>query len=199
MRLIGMLDSPFVRRTAISLARMEVPFTLDQLSVFSDFDQIAQVNPSVKVPTLVTDYGVTLMDSSLIIEYVRLTCNRPVAIDDTGAYAVRALGLGLVASEKTLHVIYERSLRPDEKVHGPWLERVEKQLRSTYAELEKTYAGVFGVAEKVGHADVMAAVAWRFTRANLPDLVAASDHPALSSLSERMEATPEFMAYPYPE
>lgn len=34
MRLIGMLDSPYVRRVAISLKLMQIPFELEQLSVF---------------------------------------------------------------------------------------------------------------------------------------------------------------------
>ena len=34
MRLIGMLDSPYVRRVAVSLKLMKLPFELEQLSVF---------------------------------------------------------------------------------------------------------------------------------------------------------------------
>ena len=53
MRLIGMLDSPYVRRVAIAMQLLEIPFEHDPLSVFSTYDQFRQVNPVVKAPTLV--------------------------------------------------------------------------------------------------------------------------------------------------
>lgn len=69
MQLIGMLDSPYVRRTAISLAALGLPFEHRALSVFSTFDAFHAINPVVKAPTLICDDGVVLMDSSLILEY----------------------------------------------------------------------------------------------------------------------------------
>ena len=50
MRLIGMLDSPFVRRVAIAAQLLELPFEHDALSVFSTFEQFREVNPVVKAP-----------------------------------------------------------------------------------------------------------------------------------------------------
>ena len=45
MRLIGMMDSPYVQRVAASLQLMEVPFTSEQVSVFRDYDSFAAINP----------------------------------------------------------------------------------------------------------------------------------------------------------
>ncbi len=52
MQLIGMLDSPYVRRVAILLKRLGLPFKHLPLSVFQDFDEFRQINPLVKAPTL---------------------------------------------------------------------------------------------------------------------------------------------------
>ena len=68
MRLIGMLDSPYVRRVAIALESLQVPFAHEAVSVFSTFDKFQGINPVVKAPTLVCDDGEILMDSSLIRE-----------------------------------------------------------------------------------------------------------------------------------
>jgi len=57
MRLIGMLDSPYVRRVAISLTLMDVKFRHEALSVFRNWDAFAAINPVVKAPTAVTDSG----------------------------------------------------------------------------------------------------------------------------------------------
>ncbi len=51
MRLIGMLDSPYVRRVAISLKLMGFDFELSQLSVFRNFDEFKAISPVVKAPT----------------------------------------------------------------------------------------------------------------------------------------------------
>src|SRR3954447_8437905 len=108
MRLIGMLDSPYVRRVAISLELMGLEFEHQSLSVFRDFEAFAAINPVVKAPTLVADDGVVLMESSLILEYAEA-----LAIDGrklSGAATARLqriVGLALAACEKTVQLVYE--------------------------------------------------------------------------------------------
>ena len=65
MRLIGMLDSPYVRRVAISLDLLGIAFQHESISVFSTFEKFSAINPVVKAPTFVCDDGEVLMDSSL--------------------------------------------------------------------------------------------------------------------------------------
>ena len=70
MQLIGMLDSPYVRRVAISLRLLGVPFEHKPVSVFRTFTQFQAINPVVKAPTLVCDDGTVLMESGLILDYL---------------------------------------------------------------------------------------------------------------------------------
>ena len=76
MKLIGMLDSPYVRRTAISLQLLGVPFEHQSLSVFRTYDQFRRINPVVKAPTMVCDDGTVLMDSTLILQYAEVVAGR---------------------------------------------------------------------------------------------------------------------------
>ena len=69
MKLIGMLDSPYVRRVAISLQLLGLRFEHQPLSVFRNVDEFRVINPVIKVPTLLCDDGAVLMDSTLIMEY----------------------------------------------------------------------------------------------------------------------------------
>ena len=69
MKLIGMLDSPFVRRVAISLRLLGLPFEHAAISVFRGFEAFEQINPVVKAPTLVCGDGSVLMDSTLMLAY----------------------------------------------------------------------------------------------------------------------------------
>lgn len=50
--LYGMLDSPFVRRVAISLSLYELPFEHYPLSVFKDYQEFKRLIQSLKRPRL---------------------------------------------------------------------------------------------------------------------------------------------------
>ena len=202
MRLIGLMGSPYVRRVAVSLKLMGRPFTHELVSVFRQFETFASINPVVKAPTLVTDDGVVLMDSTLILAHVerlapvqrRLT---PSDLHDH-ARSQRIIGLALAACEKTVQIVYETTLRPVEKQHQPWLDRVRGQLRAAYRLLEAEIGAddVWLFGSRPLEADVTAAVAWRFTAHVLADAVPAEDHPRLSRFSGRAETLPEFISSP---
>jgi glutathione S-transferase len=201
MRLIGMLDSPYVRRVAISLKLMGLDFSHEPLSVFSTYEAFAAVNPVVKAPTLVTSEGVVLMDSSLILEHAErlVPPERRLAPAALAAHAraQRIVGLALAACEKSVQIVYEHNLRPAEKRHAPWLDRVTGQLQAAYQSLEAEVAGAdpWLFEGRPLQADVSAAVAWRFTAEMLPGVVSGA--PALAALSARAETTPAFSAFPY--
>lgn len=74
MELIGMLDSPFVRRVAVTAQFLGIPYAHNPLSIFKGYDEFRKVNPLVKVPTLVCDDGQMLVDSTLIIDYLESSC-----------------------------------------------------------------------------------------------------------------------------
>lgn len=202
MRLVGMLDSPYVRRVAISMSAMGLPFVHEPLSVFSTYGAFAAINPAVKAPTLVTDAGVVMMDSSLILEHLDLLVapeRRLVpAGSDAHARAQRVIGLALVGCEKTVQIVYERNLRPPERQHQPWIDRVQGQLAAAYRMLEREIGDarpwLFG--EDQTQADITSAVAWRFTQLVLPGVVAAEAHPSLAALSARAEKTESFRSFP---
>ena len=66
MMLIGMFDSPFVRRVAVSMKVLALPFEHANWSVGKDFERIRQYNALGRVPTLVTDDGEALLESAAI-------------------------------------------------------------------------------------------------------------------------------------
>ena len=109
MKLIGMLDSPYVRRVAVSLALYGVEFEHLPLSVFSAVEPFAKFNPVVKAPTLILDNAVRLMDSTLILHYFEsqadlqrklLPAAGPALAED-----LQTLGWILAASEKAVQQV----------------------------------------------------------------------------------------------
>jgi glutathione S-transferase len=202
MRLIGMLDSPYVRRTAISMRLMGLPFAHEPLSVFRHYAEFGAINPVVKAPTLVTDDGTVLMESGLILDYLERLV--PVARRLTPTEAAAHLrgqqltGLALAACEKSVQIVYERELRPTDKQHQPWLDRVAGQLANAYRLIERAVAGHADwlVGDRPLQADVTIAVAWRFTQDLVPGRIEPAAHRALAAFAARAEALPEFLATP---
>jgi len=202
VRLIGMLDSPYVRRVAISLQLLRLTFEHQSLSVFRTFAQFRQLNPVVKAPTLICDDGTVLMDSTLILDYAE-TLARPRTLMPAAlparTRALRLIGLALAACEKSVQIIYERGQRPPEKWHQPWVARVTGQLLAAYEGLEHelgstTLSAGPGTIDQAG---VTVAVAWHFTQQMLPEVVAAERFPGLVAYSILAEALPEFAAAPH--
>lgn len=198
MRLIGMLDSPYVRRVAVSLKLMAIPFELEQISVFRGFAQFEAINPVVKAPTLVTDDGLVLMDSTLILDHAERLSGPDRSLMPGGGRArdeaLRVIGLALAANEKAVQIVYERNLRPAEKQHQPWFDRVRGQLLNAFGVLEKEMArqsGWFG-GGRILQPDVTVAVAWRFARFVAPEIVVEGEFPRLAAHSARAEALPAF-------
>ena len=203
MKLIGMLDSPYVRRVAISLQLLELPFEHQSLSVFSTFDEFQKINPVVKAPSLLCDDGEVLMDSTLILDYAEALAAPRRSLMPAGLaqrqHALRRIGLALAACEKSVQIVYEHNLRPVEKLHQPWLSRVTGQLLAAFDALEaslvRTPLGVS--ADTLGQAGVSIAVAWEFTRQMLPDVLDMVRYPHLLAMSTAAEALPVFKAAPH--
>src|SRR5258708_17199520 len=63
-----MVDSPCVRRVAVSMNLLGVAFEHRNWSVGKDFELIRQFNPLGRVPTLVQPDGETLIESAAILD-----------------------------------------------------------------------------------------------------------------------------------
>jgi glutathione S-transferase len=202
MKLIGMLDSPYVRRVAVSLQLLGLNFEHHSLSVFRSFDAFADINPVVKAPTLVCDDGTVLMDSTLILDYAQALARprslvpqaaQPLALD------LRVTGLALAACEKAVQIVYERGLRPPEKLHQPWVDRVTGQLLAACAGLERELGRkpLPQAQAELTQGGVSTAVAWCFVQAMLPEVVDAARFPVLDAFSAQAERFPAFSRAPH--
>lgn len=201
MRLIGMLDSPYVRRVAVCFAHLQIEFQHEPVSVFVNFEHFRGINPVVKAPTLVCDDGTVLMDSTLILQFAeaRLARGRGLWNPDREllVHEFRAVGLAMAACEKSAQLIYERNLRPPEAQFTPWKDRITGQLLSAYAALEQELHSHPDIhAHDDRHAPIAAAIAWQFSHSMLATELPADKYPALVKLSARMERSVQFSRYP---
>jgi len=148
----------------------------------------------VKAPTLITDDGVVLMESTLILEHIAEIAPRRLMPADRAGHerALRQVGLALAACEKSVSVVYECNQRPAEKQHQPWLDRMGGQLVAAYRALEEEASPDWFTGEELMQPQITCAVAWRFTQHMVSELVPQADFPKLAVLSARAEKLQPF-------
>jgi glutathione S-transferase len=202
MLLIGMFDSPYVRRVAVSMQRLGLPFEHRNWSVGADFDRIRQYSPLGRVPVLVMDDGVALVDSSAILDALddRVGPTRAL-LPPTGASrreALRLIHLAIGAQEKGRDQLYERMVRPPEKAHEPWVARCREQMHGALGQIELTCrergAGSWLVDDRFTQADLSVACLCTLLGDSLGIFAIGHPYPALKALVDRCEALPEFKA-----
>jgi glutathione S-transferase len=200
MLLIGMFDSPFVRRVAVSLKLLEIPFEHANWSVGRDFDRIREFNPLGRVPTLVTGDGLRLMESGAILDYLdeRVGPDRAL-LPCSGAerrVALNFMAMATGAAEKGVLQLYERVFRPEPKRHEPWLDRCHLQMSAALAALDRA-VGERGVSQwllgkRMTQADITVACAFTFLDDALRVAKDRVMYASLATLAARCESLPAF-------
>ena len=196
MILIGQFDSPFVRRTAVTMNYYGIPFERRILSVFTDFDEMLKQNPLGKVPALELDDGEHIFDSRMIIDFVerlvpeeeRLIPSDPEA--RVRVLRVEAISLGL--AEKCYERGIEFARRQPDKIDQDWSERLKRQILSALTWLESLRPDPWLCGDRMTQADITCAVAFTYLREKQQVTISRGDFSALDEHCDYCEALPAF-------
>ncbi|WP_327526584.1 glutathione S-transferase family protein [Bosea sp. (in: a-proteobacteria)] len=198
MLLVGMLDSPYVRRAAITGTLLGLEFEHRSVSVFRHMEAFRAINPLVKAPSLVADDGTVISESLLIIQHFEDVAGRSLRPVE-GSARTRDLGLtgiGIVAADKAVSVEYERK-RPEAQRYGPWQERIVAQLHTALDLLDAAARrGELTAGPELLPCDIAAAIAWGFCRFVIPEFVPEERWPALAAQAQACEVLDVFKAWP---
>lgn len=198
MILIGQYDSPYVRRVAVSLHVLGLPFARQGLSVFGDADAMRTINPLGRVPSLVLDDGEVLVDSGAIIDYLDEVAGPAKALlpakGSERRHALQIVALASGAIDKAGAIGYECLLRPHERVYQPWVDRNKTQLDAALLSLEELAPkqGWFG-GGRLMQPDITVAVALGYVRFRANIMTPLPELPKLARLSKDAEALPAFI------
>lgn len=199
MLLIGMFDSPFVRRVAVSMKRLAIPFEHANWSVGAEHAQIRAFSALGRVPTLVLDDGAVLTDSSAILDYLDSVVGSERALVPPAGTARRdvlqLIALALGAAEKGREQVYERVFRPADKRHEPYLQRCRSQMHGALSQLEgwrAIHPGAWMAGEQLTQADITITCCWTFLIESVA--LEASAYSSLAALAARCEVLSEFAA-----
>ena len=198
MLLVGMLDSPYVRRAAITGTLLEVPFEHRSVSVFRHMEEFRAINPLIKAPTLVTDDGIAISESLLIIQHFEDVAGRSLRpLEGVARRRDLALtGIGIVAADKAVSIEYERK-RPEAQRYAPWQERIVTQLHVALDLLDAAAKeGELTAGPELLPSDIAAAIAWGFCRFVIPEFAPEERWPALAKQARACEALDVFKAWP---
>lgn len=204
MILIGMFDSPFVRRVAVSLNVLGMAFEHRNWSVGKDFELIRHFNPLGRVPTLVQPDGEALIDSTAILDFLDQQAGERALLPRAGLErrdALLVIALALGAAEKGVQQVYEIAFRPENKRDPAWAERCRTQMHGALAELDRLAQGRNGdwlVGGRMTQADITTTCVFGFLADAIPLVQPATNFPGLNTLAARCEALPAFRTVKVP-
>lgn len=199
MILIGQYDSPYVRRVAIALTMLGLPFTRSPLSVFSDAVALRRINPLGRVPALVLDDGEVIVDSAAILDHLDERVGPGKAlVPPSGAgrrRALRIMSLATGVNDKAVALASERFFRSPETRYQPWIDRLQTQLHEALTALEaEAPADDWFLGSRPMAPDITAACMLGYVRLRAPDVGILPPIPKLTALSRRAEDLDAFRA-----
>src|SRR5262245_3208185 len=117
--------SPYSAKVRMAAAHAGIPLEAVRTDAAAAPADLLEANPLGKIPVLITEEGTPIYDSRAITQYFnRISGNRLFprnAERRTAAEMLEALADGIC--DCLIAHVYERRLRPEEKIHQPWLDR----------------------------------------------------------------------------
>lgn len=177
--------SPYSAKVRMAAAYAGIPLEAVVVDANSQPAELTGSNPLGKIPTLVTDEGQGIYDSRTITQYLnRLSGNALFPRNPAKrleAEMLEALADGVC--DCLLAHVYERRMRPAEKVHQPWLDlqwskamRAFDLLNANPPKLpKKITAGHIALRACVGYIDLRFPGLWEKGRAKLKRWAARFD------------------------
>lgn len=208
MRLIGSFVSPYVRRVAVSLNALGIPFKSETPSVFRDPEVVRRYNPLVRIPALILDDGEELVDSYAILDAIDETIDPDRRLTPASGgdrrHVMKITAIAVGSMDKAVSAYYEGVHHPKEKIHQPWIDRNEMQLLggldylNNFAEAAGDTGWLAG-SLNFSQADISSAVVYSFAKLVRPKLGIEQKVPYLARFAGRCEAMDIFTAAPIPE
>jgi len=201
MILVGQLDSPFVRRVAVTMQLYGMAYERRVLSVFADAAAVRELNPLGKVPALIGDDGVALYDSTFILDWLDQQAGPARALTPPSGPArrdvQRLVAVALGVAEKSVERNGETVRRPPDKQVPEAIARIDQQIAGSLAWLEGEAAGDWLHGNAMTQADVTLTAALGHLGNRHPALLPADAYPRLMAVAARCEALPAFQAAPF--
>ena len=202
MILVGQYDSPFVRRVAVTLHLLGIPFERNRLSVFDPL--MAEINPLVRIPSLIIDGDETLFDSAAILDYLDELAGPQRALTPRSGEdrrrVLKATALATGAIDKAGAVVYERHFHAAPCIAHDWAARCLSQLAGVLVHLDGHAKEPWYFGGRMTQADVTIGCMIGYLNLRLAEAFPAGRYPRIEKIAERCDALDAFIrARPAPD
>lgn len=191
MKLRWAPTSPFVRKIIVLMKEkgIEGAVEKEKSNPLSKDDRAATPSPLGQIPCLITDDGVSIYDSPVIMEYLDVECDGPVMLPRSGdgrwkVLTRQALADGMIAS---MVVCFVESLKKPERQSGGILAHNKTIVFNGIAALEDD---VDAFAGDIDVGTISVAVALAFADQTFPEDDWRNDCPALAAWFDEFNRRP---------
>jgi len=186
--------SPFVRKVMIFAhevglaARIELIRTVVAMSQANC--ELLRINPIGKIPTLITDEGEALFDSTVICEYLDSLHGGPRYFPQAPRERWRALRWHALGDNMLDNLILWRNeiLRPKAQQSPEMLAALEAKIRSSLAFLDTQAAPLGQTPIGIGHVGIATALGYLDFR--FPRMAWRDEHPGVAAWYETFSQRP---------
>jgi glutathione S-transferase len=198
MKLIGSLNSPYVRKVRIVMAEKRLDFQFEQEDVWSS-DHIQECNPLGKVPCLVMEGGEAVFDSRVIVEYVDTLSPVGRLLPDRGRERAEvrtweALADGVLDAAILARLERHWPGRQEGERSTAWIDRQMNKVTASLAAMSK------GLGDKpfcsgihLSLSDIAVGCALGYLDYRFPDIDWRGSYPNLAKLSEKLAQRQSFI------
>ena len=166
--------SPFGRKVklALGILGLENEVTIEKADPTDVNDSLRQQNPLGKIPALITEDGMVLYDSPVILEYLDVRAGGGKIIPKDPNARIAALTLQALCDgilDASILLVYEGRWRPAEKHEPKWIEHQRGKVERALAVLEAApprldatpNVGAITLACALGYGDLRFEGTWR--------------------------------------
>ena len=189
--------SPYSAKVRMAAHYAGIPVDAVAVDAGAEPEALVSANPLGKIPTLITDDGKTVFDSRVITQYLNRVSGNMLfprnAEKRLEAERLEALADGI--ADALLAHVYERRMRPAEKIHEPWLERQWRKVTRALDSIEaapprigtKLNTGHIALAATLGYLNLRFEGQWEEGHPKLKRWLKRFEelHPELAALLPR--------------
>lgn len=194
MKLYGSKTSPFARKVRVLAEELRLNDLIEEVQTdpFNPPAELLAANPLSKIPTLVTEKGEALPDSSLIVEYL-MTRGQGVAMLPRGSKRWPALRRARVAEgiiEAAVATLLEKR-RPESIIYPAFLDR-QSQIILRSIEMLNLEVGAL-TEDTPSIVEITVGVALAYLDFRMPYLDWRTNHDALLAWYQKFSQRPSML------
>jgi glutathione S-transferase len=187
MKLLASLTSPYARKLRVLAHELKINLPLVETNPMADGADLLAANPLGKVPALVLDDGLTIVDSPVIAAFLLNLAPEQKLLPASGSAHWQARSTEAVADGVLDAAITMRFNAAQGVTGGLWVERQRTAI-------DRALAVLASRAGQSGFGDICTVVACEYLAFRFPEIDWRGQHPALGALADRLGETPGFQA-----